>query len=366
MIQGSAGDMMTLFTPTLKDIESVVAILAAFKLPSELALLVLDYAHYWRAIRKESISPLVLVDEDWSLDYSAAYPYFCVPVPVDADRQNVPLKIREIAFTIVSHDQGWTTESTKGTYETSSWFEVSILRSNEARPRLREPFLRRLNARRETAESITAASRIMFADDSFGLLRRPSSVMEPQRLHCTEMMEVKSEGVEEGEYAWYLQGNEVGREKSVFQGEMIKRYNVTWGCKANPIQVASEGAGGGEDFVDLLQKDDLICVWARAKVSVWCLRVQGTLAVKARADGMAETRLGEPCPRSPNHFLVHDLAHSPTSVSNAYRCKSTSLHKERVPQVKNLRLMQGGSRRRVLDPIECSERTKSLDWRSRA
>ncbi|KAF3053255.1 hypothetical protein E8E11_005684 [Didymella keratinophila] len=74
------------------------------------------------------------------------------------------------------------------------------------------------------------------------------------------MTEVKSEGVEESKYAWYLHGNEVAREKSVFEGEMIKRYNVTWGCKANPIQVANEGAGGGEDFVDLLQKDDLICL----------------------------------------------------------------------------------------------------------
>lgn len=267
---------MKSFTPTFNDLESVVAILATFKLPSELALLILDYAHYWKEVRRESTVPSVLVDEDWSLEYSAAYPYLCVPVPVDADRQNKPLKIREIAFTIVSHDQGWTTEPTKGTYATSSWFEVSILRSKEARFRARGSLSqRRLNARRETADSITAASRIIFPDDSFGLVRRPSSVMEPQRLHCTEMMQVKPGGAEEGEYAWYLQGNEVAREKSVFEGEMIKRYNVTWGRKANPIQVANDGAGGGEDFVDLLQKDDLICVWARAKRRGWENHVHG-------------------------------------------------------------------------------------------
>jgi hypothetical protein len=60
----------------------------------------------------------------------------------------------------------------------------------------------------------------------------------------------------------------VAGEQSIFEGEMIKRYNVTWGCKANPVQLANEGAGGGEDFVDLLQKHNIICVWARAKVSI--------------------------------------------------------------------------------------------------
>ncbi|KAF3042242.1 hypothetical protein E8E12_010109 [Didymella heteroderae] len=266
---------MTPFTPTLDDLKSVITILAVFKLPNELALLVLDHARYWAEYKMESTRPFVLVDEDWVLDYSAAYPYLCVPVLVDVNRQDEPLKIREIAFTVVSHDQGWTTEPTKGTYETSSWFEVSIIRPRQAHSGVQEtrfqPMARRLRdmvTRRETADSIIAASRIMLPDGSFDLVRRPSSLMEPQRLHCTEMMEVKSEGVKEGECAWYLQGNEVAREKSVFEGEMIKRYNVCWGSKANPIQVANEGAGSGEDFIDLLQKNDIICVWARAKASV--------------------------------------------------------------------------------------------------
>lgn len=158
----------------------------------------MNYAHYWKEIGWESIRSRALVDEDWSLDYSAAYPYLCMPVLVDADRQNEPLKVREIEFTIVSHDQRWTTEPTKGTYETSSWFEVTILRPKEAYSCGRESLfqrttggLREIDARRNTANSITAASRIMFPDDSFGLVRRPSSITEPQRLHCTDMKEVK-------------------------------------------------------------------------------------------------------------------------------------------------------------------------------
>ena len=139
------------------------------------------------------------------------------------------------------------------------------------------------------------------------------------------MTEVKSEGVEEGEYAWYVQGNEVGRVNSVFEGEMIKRYNVTWGCKANPIQDANEGAGGGEDFVDLLQKDDLICVWARAKASVWILKIHDFLTIKAGADRMAETRLGESYPWSPSYGPTHDLAHiHDFYVQSACQCNSAS------------------------------------------
>lgn len=266
---------MTPFTPQVKDLKSVIAILAAFRVPSELALLILDYARYWTERKWESTRTFVLVDEDWSLDYSAAYPYLCMPIMVDADRQNEPLKIREITFTIVSHDQGWTTEPTKGTYETSSWFEVSILRPNEAHYQMPGNLfqrmtrrLRQIDTRRETADSVTAASHAMFPDGGLRLVQRPSSVMEPQRLHCTKMTVVKSEGAKEGEHSWYLQGNEVAREKSVFEGEMIKRYNVTWGCKANPIHVINEGAGSGEGFIDSLQNEDFICVWARAKVSV--------------------------------------------------------------------------------------------------
>ena len=209
---------MTPFTPTFKDLKSVVIILAACRLPSELALLILDYAHYWKEGEFRSTTPFVFVDEHWSLDYSATYPYLCMPLIMDDDRQDEPLNIREITFDIVSHDQEWTTEPTKETYETSSWFEVSIFRSKEVGSRVRaSPYIRTtrlfegIDARKETAENITAASRIMFPDNSFELLRRPSSTMEPKRLHCTEVAEVSSEGVKEGEYSWYLQGNEVAR-----------------------------------------------------------------------------------------------------------------------------------------------------------
>ena len=72
--------------------------------------------------------------------------------------------------------------------------------------------------------------------------------------------------ITDGDDAWYLQGNEVARATSVFDGEMIRRYHVVWGRKAHPAWVGNEGAGNGHGFIDSLKPRDWICVWARAKV----------------------------------------------------------------------------------------------------
>jgi hypothetical protein len=356
---------MAPFAPTLNDLNSVIAILAAFRLPNELALSILDCARYWTEYKVEYTDPIILVDEHWSLDYSAAYPYLHVPV---YHGQHEPLKIREIAFTIVSHDQGWTSEQTIGSYETSSWFEASILRPKEAYSSVQEyrsqcttRRLREMINQSETADSIAAASHIMLPDGSLDLVRRPSSVMEPQRLHCAEMMEVKSEGVKEGECAWYLQGNQVARENSVFEGEMIKRYNVTWGCKANHTQATDEGAGSGEDFIDSLQKDDIICVWARAKVGVESVAEFSMLWVKTRANESAEARMGEPRPRCSGRHPIHDLAHIHDAVSGAL-ADATQPRSTSNDSATNgtLQLMSGGCSRRDLASLDCSERIKPL------
>lgn len=159
------------------------------KVPSELAFIILDYAHYWTERKRGFTRNFIPLAEEWSLDYSAAYPYLCMPTMLDADRQNEPLKTREITFTIVSHDEGWTTEPTKGTCETSSWFEVSIPRPNEAQNHMPGTLFQRMNcrlrqigSRRKTADSVAAASHTMFPDGGLDLVQRPSSVVEPQKV----------------------------------------------------------------------------------------------------------------------------------------------------------------------------------------
>jgi hypothetical protein len=267
---------MASFVPTLHDLETARAILVSLRLPNELALCILDEARYWVEIETRSSDHIVLVDGSWSLDYSAAYPYLLVPAHQGPHLPH--LKIREIAFTIVSHDQGWTTEPTQGSYQTSSWFEASIIRPKIQSPPRRfrlQPGLRRLremNIRGETVDGVYAASEIMFTPDLAELVQRPASVIEAQRLHCPEMIETKSPARKEGEHAWWVQGNEVARQKSVFEGEMVKRYQIIWGSKGNYGELSAKGAGSGVGFIDTLQRDDFICIWARVKVRLETLR----------------------------------------------------------------------------------------------
>jgi hypothetical protein len=180
-------------------------------------------------------------------------------------------------------DQGWTTEGTRGTFQTSSWFEVSILRPNKKTPDRNihhvfyDPYMGASGTLR-TYPSVSTAIHTMFPTGAVQLLRRPSKTPEPQRMHCREMIEVsadeetstrhseKSKTTKEGEYTWYLQGNEVARDSSIFDGEMVRRYTVVWSSASNPRFVGNEGSESGEGFVDALRERDWIVIWARAKV----------------------------------------------------------------------------------------------------
>lgn len=185
-----------------------------------------------------------------------------------------------IADTVMVLDQGWTTEETKGTFATSSWFEVSILRPQLLKGQLhrRGTVASLVSADRDSSSghrNVESALLAMFPEGSQRLVPRPTSDTEYQRQHCSEMVRItqgpKSAvlGVtNEGQHAWYLQGNEVARSASVFDGEMVRRYTVIWGSKSNPHWKGNEGSGLGEGFVESIDQNDWIVIWARAKVSI--------------------------------------------------------------------------------------------------
>jgi hypothetical protein len=138
--------------------------------------------------------------------------------------------------------------------------------------------MRRLNSHDGFYQDIGAIKDATFQSEGIQLLPRSFTNIEPQRLHCNEMInvtkaknessiELDSQNAREGEYAWWLQANEVARGTSIFDGEMVRRYNIVWGSRSNPNWVGNEGSGQGEGFVDSLQEDDWIVIWARAKVS---------------------------------------------------------------------------------------------------
>jgi hypothetical protein len=278
---------ITPFAPKRQDVYRTRAYLHhRLGLPNELVLDILDKARYWVELIYQNERHEVLLDQEFSPGFSAALPFLGVPINSNittASRETG--KLREIEFLIVSHDQGWTTEDTHGTYKTSSWFEVSIVRPS-ADPLLNTQMQNTIQDgiaeifdvyRGPQTSNILAGFESFFKGFDAELVPRPSPVPEPQRMHCEEMRNFRfledeektgttlPTGVEGG-HAWYLQSNEVARTTSTFEGEYIRRYRVVWGCKANPTWVGNEGTGSGEDFIDSLQHRDWICVWARAKV----------------------------------------------------------------------------------------------------
>lgn len=61
---------------------------------------------------------------------------------------------------------------------------------------------------------------------------------------------------EEGDFAWYLQGNRVADENPPF-------YRIV--CTEGGFE-GNEGAGRGEGFIQALKDGDHLLIWARAKV----------------------------------------------------------------------------------------------------
>jgi hypothetical protein len=97
-------ETMAPFKPTQLAVYNVRAMFASLKLPNELILTILDHANYWVERQYERTSLKVLMDEEFSMNFSAAYPYLVIPMFSKSLRTSAETpKIREIEFTIVSH-----------------------------------------------------------------------------------------------------------------------------------------------------------------------------------------------------------------------------------------------------------------------
>ncbi|CAO2656338.1 Nn.00g051410.m01.CDS01 [Neocucurbitaria sp. VM-36] len=233
------------FIPTYADVCCARALLKALQLPTELVLDILDYAHYWPTHEFKTIPNRHIVAAARGGRPSAAT--LCLDAGIfnnttinDVRAGGERPRIKSVEFDIVSRDQGFTSEGTEGTFTTSSWLEVSILR-NETNSIYRLPGPRLVNT--------WISSPLDFHTNMVGrgwyLASRPTSAQQgPQ------------DG--EGDLAWYLQGNRVvaGREE----------YRVIW---TEDESEGNEGAGKGEHFVQELKDGDRILVWARAKWPGW-------------------------------------------------------------------------------------------------
>lgn len=226
------------FTPTYTTVCHARALLQALNLPTELVLQILDHAQYWphHTYTTAFDSPKIAsaqVGRPSHATLCLAAAVYSNPTVSHIRRRGEHPKIKRVDFELVSRDQGWTSENTKGTFATSSWLEVSILRYAHGST---------------TADPTTLLQHVQLvcpvvAGEGWELAQRPQAAEQgPQG--------------GEGEIAWYLQGNRVAAK----HGE----YRVVWGLDG--IEEGNEGAGRGERFVDSLKEGDRVLVWARAKV----------------------------------------------------------------------------------------------------
>lgn len=132
-----------------------------------------------------------------------------------------------------------TGKKTIGTFQTSSWLEVSIFRPGPQFTSLDELPL----WTREYSNPQQLQSQLSPTGHKLVAGRPQNAAM----------------GAQGGEapLAWYLQGNKVAE-------RYLVDYQVVW---APGESQDSPGAGNGDGFFDVLQEGDSVLVWARAKVS---------------------------------------------------------------------------------------------------
>jgi hypothetical protein len=234
------------FTPTYADVCRARALLKSLKLPTELVLNILEYAQYWPTTVFLRNGRPIHVGASGNRPSAAA---LCLQADIygPAIIEEIRLggetaKVKRIEFDMTSRDQGWTSENTQGTFSTSSWLEVSILRdASNINSRLPTPRL--VN----TWISSPMDYHTNMVGRGWSLAKRPESALQgPQG--------------GEGDYAWYLQGNRV------MAG--AQDYHVVWDeCGLSGTNEGNEGAGSGEGFLDALKPGDRVLVWARAKAS---------------------------------------------------------------------------------------------------
>ncbi|RYN32998.1 hypothetical protein AA0113_g2267 [Alternaria arborescens] len=238
------------FTPTYADVCHARALLKTLKLPTELVLSILEHAQYWPIAEFSQNGREVHANASASANSSSAAALcleaeiFSASVVERIHLGGETVKIKRITFDVMSRDQGWTSEDTQGTFSTSSWLEVSILRdASNINSRLPTPRL--VN----TWLSSPMDYHTNMVGRGWSLVKRPESALQgPQG--------------GEGDYAWYLQGNRV-----MASGQ---EYHVAWEEHGlSEVNEGNEGAGSGEGFLNALRQGDRVLVWARAKYPGW-------------------------------------------------------------------------------------------------
>ncbi|KAI8939550.1 hypothetical protein NX059_003319 [Plenodomus lindquistii] len=232
---------------TCEQVFQARALLKSLGLPTELVLVILDYAEYWPFYEYSGDIPRELkatarpgIACAANICFETAI--FNNPVYEDIVKSGERCTIKRVEFDVVSRDQGWTSENTEGTFATTSWTEVSIMRDTTGQAD-RSPPLNTARARIHRPEDYHEW--LIERGTGWELVQRPESA---------------SMGAQggEGPFAWYLQGNRVAADNT--------EYHIVW---TEHESQGNEGSGTGEGFLRALRAGDRILMWARAKYPGW-------------------------------------------------------------------------------------------------
>lgn len=226
------------FIPTVNDVKNVRLILTNLRVknqivPMEIALMILSFASYHpcRSNIKQS-EAIYRADEFWRPGPQASIAGLYLTVATLSVPDDIA-RAKSITFQMKAADQGWADYGGKGTYYNShTWYEASILRPGSEAP--------------------TVAS---LANTDIGHFRTPEEARDCLRTHGWDMVE-KNDAV-----VWKVHNN-------ITACSEYRDYKVDW-VAGIPTEVDDPRAmGDGQGFLELLRRDDVVALWARAEVCV--------------------------------------------------------------------------------------------------
>jgi hypothetical protein len=251
-----------LFNPeriTLDQVNAAYEHLNKAGLPSEIALMILDYAEYWVYEHYTRDAQLIANAMLGNSVHECASLYTHT-TPLTAELDPVPLlKPRKVVFKLKSRDQGWSNNPVDhGSYRGShSWFEATIFREDEefAGQTRREPLegllLSGLGSEVPRYQMSNTAPLFFVGSNPEQMMR----IVKRNGYECRQNGD---------KLTWMLQRNLVASMRAV-------EHIVEWTLNDDNVESAEEeseetGAGTGRGFVASLQKGDRIGIWARAMV----------------------------------------------------------------------------------------------------
>ncbi|KAF7351624.1 hypothetical protein MSAN_01595000 [Mycena sanguinolenta] len=179
------------------------------RFPLELVHIILDHAEYWGQVNAERTDEIA-VCASAVFRANASVEYLATAPILNRGPEDARLKVARVAFTIVSHDQGWCDEpGLKGTYEGYTWFAAAITRP-------------------DAADSPVA---------------HEVPMPNPARPKGSKNWEIQRNFCASGEW---------------------RRHVVVWNEVGETVKGTGAGAGTGEGFISSLAPGDRIAVVARA------------------------------------------------------------------------------------------------------